>query len=268
MENKTPVISQMPSRRGTYAFMEDIFEFMFPVEISVSSKEEERNDNEKRLKTNLSKIIAPLFSNDTIASDHLAQKFFSEISSLRSMLLSDAELFLASDPAANGLEEIIIAYPGFYAITMYRISHFLLLQGIPILPRLISEIAHSRTGIDIHPGATIGHPFFIDHGTGVVIGETTFIGNFVKIYQGVTLGAMAVKQQTKSVKRHPTIENNVVIYAGACILGGNTVVGHDSIIGGNVWLTNSVAPYSVVTHKSDIHIRDKSELNDTINFII
>ena len=151
---------------------------------------------------------------------------------------------------------------------MYRISHFLLLQGIPILPRLISEIAHSRTGIDIHPGATIGHPFFIDHGTGVVIGETTFIGNFVKIYQGVTLGAMAVKQQIKSVKRHPTIENNVVIYAGACILGGNTIVGHDSIIGGNVWLTNSVPPFSVVTHKADIHIRDKSELNDTINYII
>jgi serine O-acetyltransferase len=266
MENKTPVFSQMPSRRGTYAFMEDIFEFIFPVEIAPSSNQEERNY--KRLTTNLSSIIAPLFSNDQSSSDHLAQKFFSEISSLRQMLLSDAELFIDSDPAANGMAEIIIAYPGFYAITMYRISHFLLLQGIPILPRLISEIAHSRTGIDIHPGATIGHPFFIDHGTGVVIGETTFIGNFVKIYQGVTLGAMAVKQQTKSVKRHPTIENNVVIYAGACILGGNTVVGHDSIVGGNVWLTNSIAPYSVVTHKADIHIRDKSELNDTINFII
>jgi serine O-acetyltransferase len=242
MENKTPVFSQMPSRRGTYSFMEDIFEFIFPVEIAPSSNQEERNY--KRLTTNLSSIIASLFSNDQSASDHLAQKFFSEISSLRQMLLSDAELFIDSDPAANGIAEIIIAYPGFYAITMYRISHFLLLQGIPILPRLISEIAHSRTGIDIHPGATIGHPFFIDHGTGVV------------------------KQQTKSTKRHPTIENNVVIYAGACILGGNTVVGHDSIIGGNVWLTNSIAPYSVVTHKADIHIRDKSELNDTINFII
>ena len=266
MENKTSIISQMPSRRATYAFMEDLFEIIFPVENIATSKQEVKS--EKQLITDLSNLIVPLFSNDTTASNHLTQKFISEIASFRQMLLSDAELFLTSDPAANSLEEIIIAYPGFYAIVMYRISHFLLLQGIPILPRLTSEIAHSRTGIDIHPGATIGHPFFIDHGTGVVIGETTFIGNFVKIYQGVTLGAMAVKQQIKSVKRHPTIENNVVIYAGACILGGNTIVGHDSIIGGNVWLTNSVPPFSVVTHKADIHIRDKSELNDTINYII
>ena len=139
---------------------------------------------------------------------------------------------------------------------IYRLSHPLYKLKIPIIPRLFSEHAHSITGIDINPGAKIGNSFFIDHGTGIVIGETTVIGNNVKIYQGVTLGALNVRKEDAKTKRHPSIEDNVIIYSGATILGGNTIVGHDSIIGGNVWLTSSIDPYSVVYHKSEVHFRN------------
>jgi serine O-acetyltransferase len=163
------------------------------------------------------------------------------------------------------------AYPGFYAIAAYRFSHELYIMKIPILPRLISEHAHSVTGIDIHPGAKIGSGFFIDHGTGVVIGETSILGDNVKIYQGVTLGALSVAKSEANKKRHPSIEDNVIIYSGTTILGGKTVIGHDSIIGGNVWLTESVPPFSLVYHKSEIRVRankDFDEPIDAINFII
>jgi serine O-acetyltransferase len=183
-------------------------------------------------------------------------------------LNDDANAFLEFDPAAFSIEEIITSYPGFYAIAVYRISHRLYQLGIPVLPRMISEYAHSQTGIDIHPGATIGDKFFIDHGTGVVIGETCVIGNNVKIYQGVTLGALSVKKTESNTKRHPTIEENVTIYSGSTILGGNTVVGHDSIIGGNVWLTHSVEPFSLVYHKSEIRVRTTRELEEELNFVI
>jgi serine O-acetyltransferase len=155
------------------------------------------------------------------------------------------------DPAARGINEVIFSYPGIEAVTVYRIAHVVLDAGIPLLPRIITEWAHSKTGIDIHPGAHIGESFFIDHGTGVVIGETCVIGKNVKIYQGVTLGALSVTrsaggERPKGRKRHPTIEDDVVIYSGATILGGDTVIGKGSIIGGNVWLTSSIAPYSKV----------------------
>lgn len=171
-------------------------------------------------------------------------------------MIEDAESILQFDPASESLEEILVAYPGFYATAVYRLAHELYGYNIPILPRLLSEYAHNKTGIDIHPGATIGHPFFIDHGTGIVIGETTIIGNNVKIYQGVTLGALSVAKELSESKRHPTIEDNVIIYAGSTILGGDTVVGRDSIIGGNVWLTSSVPSNSVVYHKSEITVKD------------
>ena len=185
-----------------------------------------------------------------------------------SALLKDAEAIIKFDPAAESIEEVLVAYPGFYATAVYRISNYLWNKGVKILPRVFAEYAHSKTGIDIHPGAAIGQSFFIDHGTGIVVGETTVIGDNVKIYQGVTLGALSVnKTETKS-KRHPTIEDNVVIYSGATILGGTTVIGHDSVIGGNVWLTNSVLPNSIVYHKSEISIRDKNPLPDVLNFVI
>lgn len=163
-------------------------------------------------------------------------------------LIKDAEAIENGDPAANGIDEVMRTYPGFLAIATYRIAHFLKKEGVEMIPRILTEIAHSRTGIDIHPGAQIGSYFFIDHGTGVVIGETTVIGDNVKIYQGVTLGALSVDKSMKETKRHPSIENNVVIYSGATILGGNTVIGEGSIIGGNAWVTKSVPAFSKVFH--------------------
>ena len=165
---------------------------------------------------------------------------------LRAQLDLDVEAALEWDPAARSKAEVILAYPGLTAISVHRIAHLLHGQQVPLLPRIMSEYVHHQTGIDIHPGATIGSSFFIDHGTGVVIGKTTVIGDHVKIYQGVTLGALSVKKSLAQEKRHPTIEDNVTIYAGATILGGEAVIGHDSIIGGNVWLTHSVPPYSHV----------------------
>jgi serine O-acetyltransferase len=184
----------------------------------------------------------------------LADEFTAQLPALRAALLRDATAILASDPAAQGLAEIIGSYPGFYATALYRIAHALYERGLPRLPRLLSEHAHQRTGIDIHPGAHIGPAFCIDHGTGLVIGETAIIGANVQIYQGVTLGAMSVTKGLQGQKRHPTIEDHVVIYAGATILGGSTVVGAHSVIGGNVWLTESVPSHSRVYHRAHINI--------------
>lgn len=167
-------------------------------------------------------------------------------------LYEDARFTLTQDPAAASLDEVIIAYPGFAAITTYRLAHFLHLHQVPLLPRALTEHAHARTGIDIHPGAEIGVPFCIDHGTGVVIGETAVIGRRVVIYQGVTLGAVSVRKSAADTKRHPTIEDDVVIYASATVLGGRTVIGRGSIIGGNTWVTRSVPAGSYVVRRSDV----------------
>jgi serine O-acetyltransferase len=169
------------------------------------------------------------------------------------MLSKDVLAAFPGDPAANGVEEVIFSYPSIEAITIHRLAHELYLLGVPMLPRIMSEHAHSTCGIDIHPGARIGESFFIDHGTGVVIGETTEIGDFVKIYQGVTLGALSLERAPdmgRGTKRHPTIEEHVTIYAGATILGGDTVIGAHSTIGGNVWLVESVPPHSRITSDS------------------
>jgi serine O-acetyltransferase len=172
-----------------------------------------------------------------------------EIPEIRRRIQLDTAAMLNGDPAARSAEEIILSYPGLEAILVHRIAHFLFINGVPIIPRIMSEHVHGKTGIDIHPGATIGESFFIDHGTGVVIGETCVIGSNVKLYQGVTLGALSVKKEFMNKKRHPTIEDNVTIYAGATILGGGTVIGHDSTIGGNTWLTHSVPAGSVITQE-------------------
>ena len=181
----------------------------------------------------------------------LSTSFLSTLPEIAKVLNTDIEAAYNGDPAALSFEEILLSYPGFEAISIYRLAHELYKLNIPLLPRIMTEQAHSLTGIDIHPGATIGKYFFIDHGTGVVIGETCTIGSHVKIYQGVTLGAKSFEldddgNPVKGIKRHPDIENDVVIYSGATILGGDTTIGHGSIIGGNVWLTESVAPNSVV----------------------
>lgn len=178
--------------------------------------------------------------------------FFGQIPAVRAIAQTDVEAFFAGDPAAFSVDEIIFCYPGLYAITVYRLAHILYDLGVPMLPRIMTEHAHSITGIDINPGAAVGKYFFIDHGTGIVIGETTVIGDHVKIYQGVTLGALTTRggQSLKGKKRHPTIEDNVTIYAGASILGGGTVIGRDSVIGSNVFITHSIPACTTVSVKS------------------
>ena len=176
------------------------------------------------------------------AAEMVVEDFFEELPRLRGLLALDLEAAFQGDPAAISRDEIILSYPGFHAVTVYRIARFFWLRQVPLIPRMMTEIIHSRTGIDIHPGAEIGEAFFIDHGTGVVIGETAVIGKNVKIYQGVTLGALSVNKKQAGKKRHPTIEDNVTIYANATILGGKTVIGKGCVIEGGAWITQSVKP--------------------------
>src|SRR3989440_11976822 len=206
----------------------------------------------------------------------MAIAFLERIPQLRELLATDAKAAYDGDPACKSIDEVVFCYPGFEAITVHRISHELRRLGIPFIPRMMSEWAHKETGIDIHPGATIGHHFFIDHGTGVVIGETTEIGNHVKIYQGVTLGALSFPTDgdgnlVRGHKRHPTIEDGVVIYASATILGGRTVIGHDSVVGSSVWLTKSVEPHTTVVLEAP-RLRMKNEglgdLDAALNYVI
>jgi len=182
----------------------------------------------------------------------LILEFISRIPEIRSLVQTDVEAAYEGDPAATSMDEIIFCYPGLYAITVYRLAHVLYGLKVPLIPRIMTEHAHSLTGIDIHPGATVGRYFFIDHGTGIVIGETTVIGDRVKIYQGVTLGGLSTRggQTLRGVKRHPTIEDNVTIYANASILGGSTVIGRDSVIGANAFITHSIPAATTVTIKS------------------
>ena len=185
-------------------------------------------------------------------SNELTVAFLERLPEVRALLQTDLEAFFDGDPAATSLDEIIIAYPGLFAIMVNRVAHVLFQLGVPLIPRIMTEHAHSRTGIDIHPGATIGRYFFIDHGTGIVIGETTVIGDYVKIYQGVTLGALSTRggQSLRGKRRHPTIEDRVTIYSGASVLGGDTVIGHDAVIGGNAFITSSIAPGTRVSVKN------------------
>ena len=185
-------------------------------------------------------------------SQELCLEFFHQIPALRAVVQTDVQAAFDGDPAATSKDEVIFCYPGLFAITVYRLAHILYTLGVPLLPRIMTEHAHSITGIDIHPGATIGQYFFIDHGTGIVIGETAIIGEHVKIYQGVTLGGLTTRggQSLRGMKRHPTIEDNVTIYAGASVLGGNTVIGRDSVIGSNAFITRSIAPCTTVSIKN------------------
>lgn len=186
---------------------------------------------------------------------NLVDRFLAALPGVHETLEDDARAIFEGDPAARSVDEVVLTYPGFMAITVFRVANALWRLGLPLLPRLLTEYAHEKTGIDIHPGASIGRRFCIDHGTGIVIGETTHIGTGVKLYQGVTLGALTVEKALADSKRHPTIEDGVVIYAGATILGGHTVVGRNSIVAGNAWLTQSVPPNSVVSRKSEVRPR-------------
>lgn len=200
-------------------------------------------------------LLAGNSNNETEAT----QSFFNEIPTIYDLLIKDVDAMYEGDPAATSHAEVIRSYPGFLAIAAYRFAHSLLKLEVENIPRMMTEYAHGMTGIDIHPGASIGQHFCIDHGTGVVIGETTVIGDHVKIYQGVTLGALSVSKSKAKTKRHPTIEDGVVIYAGATILGGKTTIGQNSTIGGNVWLTKSIPPDSRVYYQARMHQENGQE---------
>ncbi len=225
-----------------------IFRILFPICKEMKSGDEEIILN--RIQRILLKNITHLNIEDL---EYKVNSFFLQLPKIQNKLYEDAKSFYRNDPASYSVEEVILSYPGFYAIVVYRLANALYSLDIPIIPRLWAEYAHSKGGIDINPGATIGERFFLDHGTGVVIGETCIIGDDVKIYQNVTLGALYITKNMQNKKRHPTVQNNVVIYSGATILGGQTVIGANSTIGGNVWLTESVPPSSTVYYKSKVN---------------
>jgi serine O-acetyltransferase len=256
----------LPSREGVQEIVADLYEVIYPgfgrrqhlhignVEYYVGSLVDALHD---KLTEQITRALRHDMCEESphIDFEALAQgkavEFLKRLPGVRDVLDKDVASAYRGDPAAKSCHEIIFCYPGLEAITVYRVAHELLSLGVPYLPRMMTESAHSKTGIDIHPGAQIGEGFFIDHGTGVVIGETTQIGNNVKLYQGVTLGALSFKtdadgELVRGTKRHPTLEDDVIVYANATILGGNTVVGARSVIGSNVWLTQSVAPDTVV----------------------
>lgn len=247
----------LPSPLLVNTFIETLMSILFPTyNNKVFAGIEKLEEAFEKNKTQLNVLLLHLSEFLPKETSKIVEEFYNELPEIYNLLMLDAEAIEAGDPAAKNRDEVIRSYPGFYAISIYRISNKLSRLGVPYLPRILTEIAHSKTGIDIHPNASIGKSFFIDHGTGVVIGETTNIGNFVKIYQGVTLGALSVKKEMAETKRHPTIEDNVVIYAGATILGGKTVIGENSTIGGNVWITKSIKPNTLVYHKPEIKMEE------------
>lgn len=254
-----------PSKVRSAAFLDGLIAFLFPDFEKVHHADFAAfQDHFEGLKSDLYDI---LMKDPAALQRDISQEvalFFERLPALHELITQDAEAMYEGDPAAQSISEVVRCYPGFYAIAAYRIAHALLMQGAELLPRIFTEVAHGKTGIDIHPGARIGRHFCIDHGTGVVIGETSHIGEHVKIYQGVTLGGLSVDKADAGAKRHPTIEDHVVIYAGATILGGATVVGHHSVIGGNVWLTRSVPPYTKVYYKAAM--TDESGETDVIEF--
>lgn len=239
-------------------WIERLMNIVFPVSIElVFADEDDFGSFMDRLETDLNRMLDCSLRGTDMKPEEISDHFFSQLPAIQKTLDSDIEAIFLGDPAARSREEVIRCYPGIRAIAAYRIGHFFYKLKVPILPRMITECAHSKTGVDIHPAAEIDAPFCIDHGTGIVIGATAHIGPNVKIYQGVTLGGLSVKKEDANVKRHPTIEEGVVIYAGATILGGNTVIGSNSTIGGNTFITKSVAPNTIVYHTSKN--REKTE---------
>lgn len=253
--------TKIPPTSSIILFFNDLLGILFPDFSSHPARSEDKVKKVlEELQVRLKDILSRNISLEGDNKDEIIEAFFDYIPVLYDRLQLDIEAMYMGDPAASDRSEIIRCYPGFYAIAAYRLAHELALLGVKNIPRIITEHAHSRTGIDIHPNAIIGEHFCIDHGTGVVIGETTIIGKHVKIYQGVTLGALSVDKRDAKVKRHPTIGDHAVVYAGATILGGQTKIGHHSVIGGNVWLTKSIPPHSRVYYKAEMHSDDKSDL--------
>lgn len=248
-------LEAVPPNEVIAGWASELICLLFP-ELSdqVDTSVEEMEHHADKLRLELVRILNATKACRDCDNGAVAVKFFRQLPEIYRLLNTDVDAILNGDPAAKSEFEVIRAYPGFYALGFYRIAHALLQLDVPLIPRILTEHAHSKTGIDIHPGAVIGEYFHVDHGTGIVIGETTVIGDHVKIYQGVTLGALSVEKALANTKRHPTIEDHVILYSNATILGGDTVVGHHSVIGGNVWLTHSVAPGSLVYHDPDVTV--------------
>lgn len=255
-------------RSDVINFLERSLDVVYPGNVRrVFHSEDELGVFQKENATLLESILKDLGVKDV---NSVIRSFNESLCSIVKLIYTDATALYEGDPSATSFTEVILTYPGLEAIATHRIAHFFYLKKIPILARALSEIVHGKTGIDIHPGAIIGESFFIDHGTGVVIGETAIIGNNVKLYQGVTLGALSVDKSLAQKKRHPTIENDCVIYSHATILGGDTVIGEKSVIGGNVWITKTIPSHSVVYHKSEVRLnrtgRPNQPINETTNY--
>ena len=266
ISQKESLKNSLPKKKAEH-FIDNLYRLLFNLDATPCECEYEVAQRLKAKELEFSGIIYDYLKDNEVAQKETLS-FFNSIENIYLTLLRDAQAILDNDPAAQNLEEVYIAYPGFYAIVVHRFAHQLWLQNLKLLARVWSEFAHSKTGIDIHPGAKIGNNFCIDHGTGIVIGETCVIGNNVKIYQGVTLGALSVSKDKMNAVRHPRIGDNVVIYSGATILGGQTHIGHDSTIGGNVWLTESVEPFTVMYYKSEVITKQKSLSPEPIFFHI
>jgi serine O-acetyltransferase len=279
----------LPNRDAVFDTVCDLLDILYPgyvrrQNLHLGNVEYHVGDVIDRLHDTLTQQIARALRHEFAADEpeidfealaqHLAIDMLRRLPALRHTLEEDVQAAFLGDPAAKSYHEIIFCYPGLEAITVYRLAHELLLLGVPLIPRMMTEFAHSKTGIDIHPGARLGPGVFIDHGTGVVIGETCDIGRNVKLYQGVTLGALSFPRDEagniiRGMKRHPTLENDVVVYANATILGGDTTIGHHAVIGSSVWLTQSVAPFTVVSlEKPSLRIRGAVTDNSAPNFQI
>ncbi len=258
----------VPSVIKTHEFIDNLISILFPLNSDQRFTEKEIESGLEKCMAGLEELLYPIRHSIKEAQEKISRTFFERLPETYELLISDANAIARFDPAASSVEEIILCYPGFYCISVYRMAHILYTLDVPILPRVMTEYAHGKTGIDIHPGAKIGTPFFIDHGTGIVIGETAEIGNNVRLYQGVTIGALSVEKGLANTKRHPTIEDNVVVYAGSAILGGKTVIGHDTVVGGNTWITENILPHSVVFRQHRVVIRDSTDLKETIDFVI
>lgn len=260
--------ASVPQKKRVIEFSQDLFDFLFPVVENEKNYEIKHKRKGEGLRNSLLEILYAFAETYKLDEEYITTAFFSELDACKENLLQDANAMLNFDPAAKSLEEVVLTYPGFQAIAAYRIANILYRLNVPLVPRIISEHAHASTGIDIHPGANIGVPFMIDHGTGVVIGETTVIGKNVKVYQGVTFGALAVKKEEAETKRHPTIEDNVIVYANSTILGGSTTIGRESIIGGNCFIVETVPAMSIVYHQPIITVKNKKDFTEPLNWVI
>ena len=256
-------------KKASIGFLNELIDFLFPhFSSEVYFTTEDVISKLQLLERDLISLLNIMNGGSVTEISKKANEFMLKIPEVHDMLWDDATAIYEGDPAAESIDEVILAYPGFIAILIYRLAHELYKLNVPIIPRILTEYAHEITGIDIHPGAEIGSHFFIDHGTGIVIGETTTIGKNVKIYQGVTLGALSVDKSMQKEKRHPTIEDDVILYSQAVILGGDTVIGKNSIIGGNSWITQSVPPNSVVYSKVEVKVRSNENNFDALEFVI